>query len=877
MSNTLILKRQFHFALFLLLACNITIHAQVKNNDVLTDQNTEQVNRCATMDRHHYFMQNDAAYRSARHEIDRYAQSYIRNKNNKISAAGGVVVIPVAFHVIYKTGAQNISDVQINAQIKQLNDDYRRVNSDRGNTPAPFQGISADMEIQFCLATRDPNGIATTGITRTTTTTTSFTDVTFDNVKPSTVWDSNKYLNLWSCNFSGGLLGYAQFPGGNQTTDGVALMFTTVGSIDVPGTSASYGFGKTATHEVGHWLNLYHIWGDDDPSCEGTDQVWDTPNQTSSSSGCPTFPKTDACSALSPGIMFMNYMDYTTDICLNMFTYGQKNRMIATLSNTRASIAGSNGCTPLTADYSINTTIGTQTTCASSVLSYDISTMAFNRYATDITLTATNVPTNCSVSFVSSTLTPGSGTSINLTIGALSAGFYNFWVKSASGAANSDSIALTFVVAAAPNAPTLVYPANAAIGQSVTPRFSWGIVPDATAYDFQLSTAANFSNIIQTSPNLTCTYAIVPTSSPLSNTTTYYWRVLASNGCSTSAYTSGNFTTGTITCVNINSVNVPKTISASGTPLVTSTVTFPHSGTITDVNVTNITGTHTYLSDLIFRLRSPTNTEVTLLYNPCDAEQNFNIGFDDQSANPPFTYSCPPLDGQLYQTESPLTAFNGANANGTWTLGIRDTATGDGGTLAAWGLRVCVNNIVIPVEMVDFKAKPLQKTIQLNWQTATERNNAGFEIQRSTDPLSNFTKIGFVKGQGDASKLVDYQYIDENVRLGITYYYRLRQIDFDEKEMFSKVEAANLDKEGVWDIALEPNPTDATVNVEVLGKINQSINLDLYSIDGKLVLTKKIMAENTKTTLDLTTFSRGIYVLKCHANTSYFIKKVIKK
>ena len=192
MSNTLILKRQFHFALFLLLACNITIHAQVKNNDVLTDQNTEQVNRCATMDRHHYFMQNDAAYRSARHEIDRYAQSYIRNKNNKISAAGGVVVIPVAFHVIYRTATQNISDVQINAQIKQLNDDYRRVNSDRGNTPAPFQGISADMEIQFCLATRDPDGIATTGITRTTTTTTSFTDVTFDNVKPSTVWDRDR-------------------------------------------------------------------------------------------------------------------------------------------------------------------------------------------------------------------------------------------------------------------------------------------------------------------------------------------------------------------------------------------------------------------------------------------------------------------------------------------------------------------------------------------------------------------------------------------------------------------------------------------------------------------------------------------------------------
>ena len=551
--------------------------------------------------------------------------------------------------------------------------------------------------------------------------------------------------------------------------------------------------------------------------------------------------------------------------------------MVAALNGARSSLLTSNGCLPLTADYAIGTNIGTKTICANSSVTYTINTTAFNSYATSIGLATTDVPTNCTASLGAATLTPGGSTSVTLNVGAVSTGFYNFWVKSTSGATNIDSIAFTFVVASAPSAPTLTYPVNSSTGQSVTPRFAWNSVNGASSYDFELSTTANFSNIIQTSSNLTCLYAIVSTATPLSNSTIYYWRVTAKNDCASSSYATGNFTTGIITCLTINSTNVPKTISATGAPLVTSTLTFPHSGTVTDVNVTNITGTHTAIVDLIFRLRSPTNGEVSLLYQPCDFDQNFNIGFDDQAANEPYSYACPPVNGQLYQLESPLNVLNGANANGIWTLRIQDTAAADGGSLTAWGLRICVNNIIIPVEMVDFKAKPLTKTIQLAWQTATEQNNTGFDIQRSTDPLSNFTKIGFVKGQGNSAKLVDYQYIDENVRLGKTYYYRLRSIDFDGKETFTKIEAANLDKDGVWDIALEPNPSVSTVNVEILGKINQTVALELYSMDGKLVLSKQMTTDNTRTALDLTPLSSGIYFLKCHAGTSYFIKKVVKQ
>ncbi len=884
MFNTYLVKRYLVFVSYILLALPFAIHAQDKHFEMRQPlSNEKEDHHCGIMKHHNQLMQTDAVYRANRKQIDQHAQNFVQNavqNARKENAVGGVIVIPVVFHVVYRTAAENISDAQIKAQIKQLNDDYRRTNSDRTSTPSGFQSLVNDMEIQFALATRTPSGAATTGITRTSTTTTSFTDVTFDTQKPNTIWNRDQYLNLWSANLGTSLLGYAQFPGDVANTDGVVLAYETVGSLTKPGTDANFPYGRTASHEVGHWLNLYHIWGDDTGACTGSDQVADTPNQADETSGCGAYPQTDACTTTSPGVMYMNYMDYSYDNCLNMFTNGQKTRMIACLNGVRSSLLTSNGATPLVADYEVNANVGTQPTCAGASISYTILTTALNSYATNIALTTTDVPAGCTATLTSSNLTPGSSTTVNLSVGSgLAAGFYSFWIKTTSGASNTDSIALTFTVQAATltGAPTIAKPTNASTGQTTTPLFTWSAIPNATAYDFQLSTTSNFSNIILTQNNLTTNSAFVPTASPLSNLTTYYWRVLAKNTCTSTAYTSGSFTTGTISCITVNSTNIPRTISATGTPLVTSTLAFPTVGTVTDVNVTNIAITHAYISDLTLTLRSPTSADVILWDQSCDAEDGISIGFDDQTTNAQGTFPCPPTNGLLYQPSNFLTAFNGIAAAGTWTLRVKDNYAGDGGSLTAWGLRICMNNAAIPVELVDFKARPLQNAVQLAWETATELNNAGFDLQRSTDPLSNFTKIGFIKGRGNSTEPVDYQFIDENVRLGRTYYYRLRQVDFDGKETLSKVVAANLDKDGVWDIALEPNPAEATLNVEILGKVNQTVSLDLYSIDGKLMLSKKMAATNVKTTLDLTPLSSGIYMLKCHAGANFFVKKVVKK
>lgn len=314
---------------------------------VMASGSFAQLRNCGTMDHLHWLQQQDPNLSLRLQEIENATQAYIASNGGETRT---VVTIPVVVHVLYNTTAQNISDAQVQAQINQLNADYARLNTDAGNTPSVWQSTAANCEVQFCLAQRDPNGAATNGIIRKSTTVTSFSSN--DNAKHNSTggddaWPAGSYLNLWSVNLGGGLLGYAQFPGGAAATDGVVVLYSSVGSLAQPGTAAPYNYGRTLTHEVGHWLNLYHIWGDDGTACTGTDNVSDTPNQADENYGCPVFP-TVSCSNGPNGDMFMNYMDYTDDGCMNMFTAGQKARMQALFATggARVSLTTSLGCTP---------------------------------------------------------------------------------------------------------------------------------------------------------------------------------------------------------------------------------------------------------------------------------------------------------------------------------------------------------------------------------------------------------------------------------------------------------------------------------------------------------------------------------------------------
>jgi len=252
-------------------------------------------------------------------------------------AAAAPVTIGVVVHVVYNDAPGNISDAQIASQIDALNRDYSHANPDAAQAPGVWRGLQLDCKIRFKLATRDPNGAPTNGITRTQTQTPVFS--TDDSVKSAASggadpWDSTRYLNLWVCDLGGGLLGYAQFPGMPAATDGVVILNQAFGTM---GTAAApYNMGRTAVHEVGHWFDLHHIWGDT-TDCSGSDLVSDTPNQQHPNYGTPAFPHV-SCNNGPNGDMFMNYMDYVNDAAMVMFTAGQSARMQATLQGPRASV-----------------------------------------------------------------------------------------------------------------------------------------------------------------------------------------------------------------------------------------------------------------------------------------------------------------------------------------------------------------------------------------------------------------------------------------------------------------------------------------------------------------------------------------------------------
>lgn len=302
---------------------------------------TKKTRSCGTYEVHKRFLETYPNYGKRMEEIERFTREYLKI-NAKAGLRTGIVKIPVVVHVVYKTAAQNISDAQIQSQITVLNEDYRGDNSDASSIPNEFQSFFADVRIEFQLAVRDPDCNATTGITRTDTTTVQFT--TNDDVKSSATggqdpWDRDKYLNIWVCNLS--VLGYATYPGANAAVDGVVCAYDAFGNT---GTAAApYDQGRTATHEIGHWLNLIHIWGDDQNdvnTCLGSDHVDDTPNQAIMNFGCPNFPHI-SCDNGPDGEMFMNYMDYVDDSCMIMFSAGQTARMDAALYGTRAAILAS--------------------------------------------------------------------------------------------------------------------------------------------------------------------------------------------------------------------------------------------------------------------------------------------------------------------------------------------------------------------------------------------------------------------------------------------------------------------------------------------------------------------------------------------------------
>ncbi|HNW96956.1 MAG TPA: M43 family zinc metalloprotease [Bacteroidales bacterium] len=312
----------------LLIIGSVLISASFTNAQNTVDDNNAVIPKrhCATMEHRKALEALDPGYTHKLQQLEEQTQEWIKNNPNYEQKT--VVTIPVVVHVVYKTTAQAISLTRVQEQIDILNIDYAGLNTN-GNMGAFASSLKANTELQFCLATKDPNGSPTTGVEYKQTTVTSWTYddmVKYSSNGGADQWNPNKYMNIWVCVLGGGLCGYAEFPvTGLSNTYGVVIHYQYFGKT---GASAPYNKGGTTTHEIGHCFNLYHIWGDES-GCSGSDYCNDTPNQASENYDCPTGVLTDACATTSPGFMYMNFMDYTEDACYHNFTPNQKARIQA--------------------------------------------------------------------------------------------------------------------------------------------------------------------------------------------------------------------------------------------------------------------------------------------------------------------------------------------------------------------------------------------------------------------------------------------------------------------------------------------------------------------------------------------------------------------
>ncbi|TBX65964.1 T9SS type A sorting domain-containing protein [Flavobacterium silvisoli] len=391
------MKNKLHYffpALFFL----TTILTQAQEFPKLKASPTGVV-RCATVE-NEALLRSKFPDRETTEEFENWmAEKIAESKENTVESTNSIITIPVVVHILSNgdpVGSnENLADVRVFAQIQSLNQDFRRML----NTPGYNDNeVGADIEIEFCLAQRKPDGTATNGIDRVTTSFAAFTSRTdVETMKTTTQWDPTKYFNIWVVNFSGGLgnlLGYAQFPstsglsglnanGGAANTDGVVIKYTSFGSkliTTVGPYDATYNGGRTTTHEIGHCLGLRHIWGDGNgdpqthsPDCSMSDYCNDTPVAGYEHWGCQSGD--DSCFDDAGQIdMVENYMDYSDDSCMNIFTLDQKTRILTVMNNSirRKELKTSNACSPplSVTQHNFANSVAIYPNPASSVLNY---------------------------------------------------------------------------------------------------------------------------------------------------------------------------------------------------------------------------------------------------------------------------------------------------------------------------------------------------------------------------------------------------------------------------------------------------------------------------------------------------------------------------
>lgn len=628
-------------------------------------------------------LENNPKYASNLAKLEALTQQ--RASNTNLQRTGNILYVPIVVHVVYNNDDQNISDEQIQSQIDVIYKDFRGLNSEFQNIQDNLWPQAADMEIEFYLAQIDPDGNPTNGITRTQTAETGWgatNDMKSTALGGKDPWDTTKYFNFWTVNFTGDLLGFAQFPGGNPSTDGIVIGAQYFGSSDADTNndfflSAPFDKGRTTTHEMGHFFNLRHIWGDG--ACGTDDFIADTPESDASNGGCNVGHT--SCGSVD---MVENYMDYSDDACMGLFTEGQKNRMRTTLETggPRDTLEQPPFPFLLTVNADSQPTDVCTTDVAVINLTYILIDPAFTD-SVDFSLTS-GLPAGSTAVFSPSSAA-ADGTAVTLTISNLAGvdvGAYVIGMQSTDGTDNAPSVANLNVFNSTFDMLTLVSPMDGAVDENSTVTLQWNEDVNAAAYEIDVATDADFTNIVASGTTEVAEFDV-----GLINETAYFWRVRAINDCGEGAYTAAKFTTGNISCDTYNSSDTPLNIPDNNQSGILSSVTISDAAKIRDVNVT-VNIRHTWTEDLDLILVAPNGMEVLLSSSNGSSGDNYtNTVFDDDGTIA-IVGSAAPFTG-IFSPEESLSVLNGSEARGSWSLRIVDTADEDVGILNGWILEIC--------------------------------------------------------------------------------------------------------------------------------------------------------------------------------------------
>lgn len=878
--------------------------------------------RCSTMEADALRRANDPSLGTLE-DMELWMRPLVDHYKANATTQRAVITIPIVFHIVHNNGADNISAAQVNAQIAQLNEDFRKLGAGSNTHPA-----GADAEITFCAATIDPSGntMAEPGIRRVNRTTFGFTAPPYSQsyyestIKPNTIWDPTQYCNVWVSNLSGGLLGYAQFPeaaslagigtgNGGANTDGVVILYSSVGSIANPYPGGGvYAAGRTLTHELGHWLGLRHIWGDG--GCNVDDYCGDTPRAAAASSGCPTTNNT--CNDISYGLstnppdMVQNYMDYSYDACMNIFTNDQKARMQVVMSSSirRASLASSNKCgSGGTTDTQAPST---PTNLAVSNIAQTTATLSWTASTDNVGVTGYQVSLNGTV------IGTVTGTSTNLT-GLTASTAYTATVVARDAAGNSST-------AASRSFTTLANTGGTCASSSLTLTIVFDNYPEETSWNIKNSAGTTVQsggtygsqadgstlnvNVTLASGNYTFTindaygdgmccsygngsYALK------SGGVTY-----ASGGSFTASQTTSFCVQGTTADTQVPTT--PTNVVASNIAQTTATVTWNAS---TD-NV-GVTGYQLFLNGTSIGTSTTTSRALTGL--TANTAYTFGVRATDAAGNVSGTGSVTfttlssggsgsqVIFANYFETGWDSWTDGGADCarytgsrsyEGTYSIELRDNS-GAASAMTRSNLNVSGFN---QVELKFYFYANSMETgedfwVQYNsgsgWQTVatyargTSFNNNTFYSATVVLNASNYTfpTNAQFRIQCDASADNDQIYIDQVTLTGITNarnegsYFTIEKVG--EQAPMEEISKTPIDSKN--ELVVYPNPASNELTIKTTGENNI---ISLFSISG--ILVNQFELPGTKTTIDVSYLEAGTYLIHAESNTGVAVTKFIK-